>query len=387
MLRILNMYRIFFVIILYVAILFSCSGCNNSDSNEPLQNISSTPQVDVYVVESQTVPLIRKLPGRTVAFNVAEVRPQVNGIILKRKFKEGSLVQEGEELYEINNEVYQAHFDKVLAHLNCSERELQRAEKLKENRAISEQEYEDILYTLETAKADVELARLNLNYCKVNAPLHGKIGRSMISVGALVTNGQAQELAVIHQIDPIYVDLNPAVSQILQTQNSQNGNENRLPFWQDAEVTLTLEDGSQYPFQGKIKFLDNHVQKDTGTVLLRAEVPNPNGILLPGMFIRTSVVEGVRYNGKLIPQQALFRNAKGSPYVWIVRPDNTVEIRHVQVERMFGNTWLIDTGIEEGERIVVEGTQFLGQGVKVIPRNVEHLELKTSFDQSESSGK
>ncbi|MDR2441701.1 MAG: efflux RND transporter periplasmic adaptor subunit [Planctomycetaceae bacterium] len=381
------MYRIFFVIILYVAILFSCSGCNNSDSNEPLQNISSTPQVDVYVVESQTVPLIRKLPGRTVAFNVAEVRPQVNGIILKRKFKEGSLVQEGEELYEINNEVYQAHFDKVLAHLNCSERELQRAEKLKENRAISEQEYEDILYTLETAKADVELARLNLNYCKVNAPLHGKIGRSMISVGALVTNGQAQELAVIHQIDPIYVDLNPAVSQILQTQNSQNGNENRLPFWQDAEVTLTLEDGSQYPFQGKIKFLDNHVQKDTGTVLLRAEVPNPNGILLPGMFIRTSVVEGVRYNGKLIPQQALFRNAKGSPYVWIVRPDNTVEIRHVQVERMFGNTWLIDTGIEEGERIVVEGTQFLGQGVKVIPRNVEHLELKTSFDQSESSGK
>jgi membrane fusion protein (multidrug efflux system) len=392
----------FFATVLGIGILFSFSGCNNSLQSENSHEISSSPHVDVYVVKSQAVPLIQTLPGRTAAFNVAEVRPQVNGIILKRKFKEGAFVKEGDELYEINDEVYQAHFNKEIANLKFQERELQRMEKLKESKAIAAQEYENVLYSLEKAKADVRLAQLNLDYCKVKAPLSGKIGYSMISVGALVTNGQPNELAVIQQIDPIYVDLNPAVPQILQNQNnhlpkespsenpnpsqhsqpqnSSNNNKHELPFWQDAAVTLMLEDGSRYPHSGKIKFLDNRVQEDTGTVLLRAEIPNPDGILLPGMFVRASVTEGIRQNAKLIPQQSLFRDNKGNPYVWIVRPDNTTEMRFVKVERVLGNTYLIDNGIEEGDQVVVEGSQFIKQDINVIPKQTEHPELKISFE-------
>jgi membrane fusion protein (multidrug efflux system) len=304
---------------------------------------------------------------------VAEVRPQVNGIVLKRKFDEGSFVVEGQELYEIDDDVYQAHYNKAVANINGLKRILQRAEKLRESVAVTEQEYEDALYALEKAQADLELARLNLNYCKVKAPLHGKIGRSTITVGALVTNGQAQELAVIQQTDPIYVDLNPAVPQILQTKHAQKSNEDRFPFWQGATVTLTLEDGTQYPLSGKIKFLDNRVQEDTGTVLLRAEIPNPDGALLPGMFVRATVNEGSRHDGKLIPQQSLFRDAKGTPYVWVVGKNDVVEKRFVQAERTLGNTWLIDAGIEEGDRVVVEGTQFIEQNVKVNPQEAKNL--------------
>jgi membrane fusion protein (multidrug efflux system) len=331
----------------------------------------------------------------------------VNGIILKRKFKEGAFVKEGDELYEINDEVYQAHFNREIANLKFQERELRRMEELKESKTITTQEYENTLYEFEKAQSDVALARLNLNYCKVKAPLSGKIGRSMISVGALVTNGQPNELAVIQQIDPVYVDLNPAVPQILQNQsnnlpkeypsenpvssqhspsqhsqpqNSFNTNEHKHLFWQDADVTLMLEDGSRYPLSGKIKFLDNRVQEDTGTVLLCAEIPNPDGILLPGMFVRASVTEGIRQNAKLIPQQSLFRDSKGNPYVWIVRPDNTVEMRFVKVERTLGNTYLISNGIEEGDQVVVEGSQFIKQDINVIPKQTEHLELKISFE-------
>ncbi len=377
----LNMYRIICALALFSALLFPLTGCDDSAAQgESPRNAAPPPQVDVYTVKSETVPLIRELPGRTAAFNVAEVRPQVNGIVLKRKFEEGSLVKEGEELYEIDDAVYQAHYNKAMAHQNSTERSLKRAEKLKESRAMSEQEYEDLLYALDQAKADVELARLNLNYCRVLAPLSGKIGRSMITVGALVTNGQAQELAVIQQIDPIYVDLNPAVPQVLRMQNSPHGNEERLPFWQEANVSLTLEDGSKYPLSGKIKFLDNRVQEDTGTVTLRAEMPNPDGALLPGMFVRASVEEGVRRDGKLVPQQSLFRDAKGHPFVWVVREDDTVEMRFVQAERTFGNTWLIDSGLEAGERIVVEGVQFIEPEAKVIPRESEKMVLKLTLD-------
>ncbi|MDR0337837.1 MAG: efflux RND transporter periplasmic adaptor subunit [Planctomycetaceae bacterium] len=380
------MSRNFLVFIFSGWMLVLFSGCNNPLSGEPspnsveVPNSSAIPQVDVYTVRSENVPLLCKLPGRTAAFNVAEVRPQVNGIVLKRKFEEGSFVVEGQELYEIDDDVYQAHFNKAAANLNNIERGWKRAEQLKENHALSEQEYEDALYALEKAKADLELARLDLNYCKIKAPLHGKIGRSTITVGALVTNGQTRELAVIQQIDPIYVDLNPAVPQMLQNQHVKNENENRLPFWQGAKVTLTLEDGTQYPISGKIKFLDNHVQEDTGTVLLRAEVPNPNSDLLPGMFVRATVNEGTRQNGKLIPQQSLFRDAKGNPYVWVVRADNTAEKQPVQVERMMGNTWLVDAGVEEGDRVIVEGSQFIEPNTKVLPQETKSIELKTSFD-------
>lgn len=367
---------------LVLLLLVAFSGCEKQITADfHRSEEAGPPKIGFFAVKGRTVPLVRQLPGRTAAFNVAEVRPQVSGIVLKRKFEEGAFVVEGQELYEIDSAVYKAHHDKAMAHLHSMDRTRRRAEQLKESQTMSEQEYEDALYAWEQAKADLELARLNLKYCKVEAPLSGKIGRSTITVGALVTNGQPRELAVIQQIDPIYVDLNPAVPQILRMRTLHDENDARLPFWQDAKVTLTLEDGSRYPLPGRIKFLDNHVREGTGTVTLRAEVPNPEGALLPGMFVRSLVEEGVRHNGKLIPQQALLRDMKGNSYVWIILEDDTTDMRKVEAEMSFGNAWLIDSGLEEGDRVVVEGIQFVAPGAKVRPYEAENIELKLSFDE------
>ncbi len=352
------------IIFLLFLFLIPLSGCEpqTADGSHALPSL---PKVEVYTVKSEVVPLIRELPGRTAAFNVAEVRPQVNGIVLKRLFEEGSLVKEGQSLYEIDDAVYQAHYAKAMAQQNNMEQALKRAEKLKDSRAMSEQDYEDLLYALEQAKADVELSRLELNYCRVKAPLSGKIGRSMITVGALVTNGQGQELAVIQQLDPIYVDLNPAVKQLLRMGEPANETEDRHAFWQGATVTLTLEDGSRYPHPGKITFLDNQVRQDTGTVTLRAEFPNPGRVLLPGMSVRTAVEIGLRQDGKLIPQQGLLRDMKGNPYVWVVCEGNRVSTRNVKVNCTLGNAWLVDSGLENGDRVVIEGLQFIAPDVTV----------------------
>ncbi len=355
---------------LIIPISFFCflplSGCGTTATGE-MAYPQETPKVEIFTVQSTTVPLVRTLPGRTAAFNVAEVRPQVNGIIKARKFEEGALVTEGQELYEIDDAVYKAHHDKAIANLRHLERTLKRAKTLQIDNTVSEQEYEESLYAWESAKADAELARLDLEYCKVKAPLSGKIGRSTITVGALVTNGQPQEMAVIQQTDPIYVDLNPDIPQMLRTRNAMEGSDDRRPFWQGATVKLTLEDGTEYPHSGQIDFLDNRVQSDTGSVTLRAAIPNPDGHLLPGMFVRVSVEEGIRSDGKMIPQQAVLRDMKGNPYVWVVRQDDTVDKREIRTNRTIENTWLIDSGLEDGERIVVEGLQFVEQDGKVIP--------------------
>ncbi len=422
------------------------------------------PTVEYFTVTEEPVPLIQELPGRTSPFNVAEVRPQVTGIVLKRKFDEGSLVQEGQELYEIDSAVYQANYDKAVAHLNNWEKIMRRAQELQETRATSRQEFEDALYAWQKAKADVDLARINLVYCKVKAPLSGKIGFSNITVGALVTNGQECKMAVIQQLDPIYVDLNPSIPQILaenkankKSKNSvtdkskannsdkdsaagniagraavnntgnkdgsdkdgsdksndpkinkesasskkiltpsnqsvkqfsapkgndlKNNRETILPFWRGARITLVLEDGSKYEYPGTIKVSDNHVQQDTGTITLRAEFPNPEGKLIPGMFVRTFVEEGIRKNGLLIPQQALCRDMKGEPYVWIIRAkDNKTEMRMIRSTRTIGNAWLVDEGLEGGDRIVVEGLQYVSRDTLVNPVKSVKIQLKKSFN-------
>ncbi len=373
------MYRATISLFLSFAFVSLFCGCDRFSHGEIQSTDAATiPEVGVYTIKSEPIPLIRELPGRTAAFNVAEVRPQVSGIILKRKFEEGSVVEEGEELYEIDAAVYQANYDKAMAHFNSMDRTRQRAETLRESRTMSEQEYEDALYAWKQAKADVELARLDLNYCKVKAPLSGKIGRSAITVGALVTNGQGEEMAVIQQINPIYVDLKPAVPQVLRM---KTGNGNDHPFWQGAKVSLILEDGSRYPHSGVIKFLDNHVQEDTGTITLRAEIPNHDCELLPGMFVRALVEEGVRQDGLLIPQEGLCRDFKGNPYVWLVRDDDTIEMRNIQTELTIGNTWLVDGGLKAGDRIIVEGIQLVAPGAAVVPRETGSLKMKTSFDE------
>ena len=352
------------------------AGCNDAGQTS---QAAPAPEVGVYTVKSEPVPLSTELPGRTTAYRVAEVRPQVSGIVLKRIFEEGSAVREGDILYRIDPDTYKAAYDKAVANMENLERTAKRKASLKDSRTLSDQDYEDSLYAWEQAKADVELARLNLAYCQVKAPLSGKIGRSSITEGALVTNGQAQAMAVINQIDPIFVDLTPAMTQLLKAEKTFRTGEAEPAFFQDADVRLTLEDGSVYPLAGKMKFLDNSVDQGTGTVTLRAEFPNPDGRLLPGMYVRARVQEGIVPDGMVVPQQALFRDIKGAPQVWVVNAENKVEVRGVKTSRTLGNTWLVTEGLAPGEKVVTEGLQRLANGLTVSPREAGNVDIKLAY--------
>ena len=356
--------------------MLALGGCN--DSNQSAQ-APPAPEVGTYTVKSERIPLSTELPGRTTAYRVAEVRPQVNGIVLKRLFEEGAIVQEGDQLYQIDPDVYKATYDKAVANMENLEKAAQRKASLKDQKSISAQDYEDALYAWEQAKADVELARLNLTYCQVKAPLSGRIGRSSITEGALVTNGQAQTMAVINQVDPIFVDLTPAMTQLLRVEKTFRSGQSDPAFLQDADVWLTLEDGSVYHLAGKIKFLDNKVDEGTGTVTLRAEFPNPDGKLLPGMYVRARVQEGIVDDGKIVPQQALFRGMKGEPQVWVVTENNTVEVRKIKADRTLGNTWLVTEGLKAGEKVVTEGLQRLTAGMAVTPKDASNLDIKLAY--------
>lgn len=370
---------------LILSAFFILPGCNDAGQNA---QAPPAPTVGTYTVKSEAIAVSTELPGRTTAYRTAEVRPQVNGIVLKRKFEEGAVVQEGQELYQIDPDVYKANYSKAVANTENLERAAKRQARLKDQNSVSTQDYEDALYAWEQAKADVELARLNLVYTQVKAPLTGRIGKSNITEGALVTNGQAQVMAVINQIDPIFVDLTPAMTLLLKVENTFRAGEAEPAFFQDADVWLTLEDGSVYPLAGKIKFLNNEVDQSTGTVTLRAEFPNPDGRLLPGMYVRARVQEGIVRDGKVIPQQALVRGIKGQAQVWVINEDNIAELREVKAERTIGNTWLITGGLEPGEKVVTEGLQRLAKGMTVNPREANNLDIKLAFsDSAESSSK
>lgn len=337
------------------------------------------PEVGVYIVKSEPIKLATELPGRTTAYRISEVRPQVSGIVLKRVFEEGAIVNEGEMLYQIDPNTYQATYQKAVANMENLERSSKRKASLKDSRTLSTQDYEDALYAYEQAKADVELARLNLEYCQIRAKLTGRIGRSSITEGALVVSGQSQAMAVINQIDPIFVDLTPAMTHLLKVGKTYRNEQSDPAFLQNADVWLTLEDGSVYPLAGKMKFLDNAVDQSTGTVTLRAEFPNPDGRLLPGMYVRARVQEGVIADGKVIPQQALVRDIKGQPQVWVVNDQNVAEVRQVKAERTLGNTWLITDGLKSGDRVVTEGLQRLVNGMTVNPREAGNVDIKLAF--------
>lgn len=370
---------------LLLSAFFILPGCNDAGQNA---QAPPAPTVGTYTVKSEAIAVSTELPGRTTAYRTAEVRPQVNGIVLKRKFEEGAIVQEGQELYQIDPDVYKANYSKAVANTENLERAAKRQARLKDQNSVSAQDYEDALYAWEKAKADVELARLNLVYTQVKAPLTGRIGKSNITEGALVTNGQAQVMAVINQIDPIFVDLTPAMTLLLKVENSFRAGEAEPAFFQDADVWLTLEDGSVYPLAGKIKFLNNEVDQSTGTVTLRAEFPNPDGRLLPGMYVRARVQEGIVPDGKVIPQQALVRGIKGQAQVWVINEDNIAELREIKAERTIGNTWLVSGGLEPGEKVVTEGLQRLARGMTVSPREADNLDIKLAFsDSSERSRK
>ena len=330
------------------------------------------PQVSVVTIEAQKLTLSTQLPGRTSPLRIAEIRPQVNGLILKRLFTEGSEVKAGQVLYQIDPAQYQAALETAQAGLARVEANLHaikaRAERVKElliDKAVSQQDYDDSVAAQKQAeaeiaswKAQVDAARINLDYTRVTAPISGRIGKSSVTDGAIVTGYQQIALTTIQQLNPIYVDVPQSTNDLLRLRRRlETGHLNK-----DADqnkVKLYLEDGSVYPHEGKLQFQDVTVDPSTGSVNLRMVFPNPKGILLPEMFVRAEIKEGANDQAITVPQQGVMRNTKGEPYSFVANAEDKVEMRMLTLEREIGDRWLVTKGLKAGDRVIVEGVQTL----------------------------
>ncbi len=338
------------------------------------------PEVAVVAVAPQRMPVTTELPGRTAAFRVAEVRPQVNGIILKRLFVEGSEVKAGQQLYQIDPAPYAAALQSAKAELAKAEATAKsartRAVRYRElvNRdVVSRQAYDDVMAAEEqtqaqvgVAQAAVETARINLDYTKVFAPIAGRIGGSSITEGALVTANQATPLATVTQLDPIYVDITQSSTELMRLRRDIAEGRLQGADRERAPVTLTF-DGQAYPEPGKLQFSEVTVDPTTGSVRLRAVFPNPRQELMPGLFVRALVAQAVKDDALLVPQQAVTRRPDGSAAVWVVGADDKVTARTITAPRAIDDQWLVTAGLEAGERVVVEGLQKIKPGIQVRP--------------------
>lgn len=358
------------------------SACSESASGPP----PMTPQVGVYTTEVKPLTLTTQLPGRSAAYRVAEVRPQVNGIVKKRLFQEGTLVEQGQQLYQIDDAIYQAEYDRAKANLVTTERLAKRYQRLQETSAISRQQYDDAMSNWKQAQAQAELARINLVYTKVLSPISGRVGRSAVSEGALVTGGQPTEMVTVQQTDPIYVDIQQPVTEVLRLRNEMKHGRLEQAGEDQARVTLKLEDGSIYPHAGTLRFSEITVDQGTSSVTLRAEFPNPDGALLPGMFVQAQLNEGVRNNAILVPQQGVLRDQKGNAFTWVIDAENKAQQRAVQAARTVGNQWLITDGLVAGEQVVTEGVQRLRSGVEVQAMPAANVAVVNDFDASGMAG-
>jgi membrane fusion protein, multidrug efflux system len=359
-----------------VAVLTSCA---RSQAPPP----APVPEVATVTVARQQVVLTTELPGRTSPYRIAEIRPQVNGLIQKRLFTEGSDVKAGQELYQIDPAPFQAALDNAKAALGRAEANVPaiqlRVNRYKEalaDKAVSQQDYDDASAALKQAEADilyyramVETARINLNYAHVVSPISGRIGTSTVTDGAIVTAYQPVALATIQQLDPIYVDVPQSTTELLRLQRRLEEGGIRLDGTNANQVQLILGDSRRYPLEGTLQFRDVSVDPTTGTVILRMVFPNPNGVLLPGMFARAVVKEGINAQAILIPQQAVSRDPKGNPVALIVGASGKVEQRMLSLDRAMGDQWLVSAGLAPGERVIVEGMQKVRPGaeVKAVP--------------------
>ncbi|MGH8444121.1 MAG: efflux RND transporter periplasmic adaptor subunit [Solimonas sp.] len=341
-----------------LVLLAACGGKKEQAAPPP-------PEVTVVTLKAQSVPLTTELPGRTTAYRVAEVRPQVAGVVLKRLFTEGAEVKAGQQLYQIDPAVYQAAYASAQADAASAVSLAQRYEPLVAANAISKQANDDAVAAKLKAQAALETARINLVYTRVLAPISGRIGRSSITEGALVSVGQSTALATIQQLDPIYVDVTQPSTMLLRLQREFASGKLKKVGEQQAEVKLTLEDGSAYEHAGKLQFSEVTVDPTSGSVTLRAVFPNPQGLLLPGMFVHEQIQEGIDDAALLVPQQAVTRDQRGTATTLVVNADNKVEPRELQTERTLGDQWLVTGGVKAGERVIVEGLQKVKPGAEV----------------------
>lgn len=356
------------------------AGCDRRQQAPPPPAV---PEVVVETVQPREILLTTELTGRTAAYREAEIRPQVNGIILKRLFTEGSDVKAGQALYQIDPAPFHAALDNAKASLAKAEANLpavclraDRYKRLLAEKAVSQQDYDDAAAVLKQAEAEVEYwkaavetARINLGYTRITAPISGRIGRSYVTDGALVTAHQSMALATIQQLDPIYVDVPQSTTDLLGLRRRIEEGRLRENGTDQRKVRLTLEDDSIYPLEGILQFREVTVDPTTGSVILRIVFPNPEGVLLPGMFVRATVQEGINPQAILIPQETVLRDPKGNPTVLIVDTEDKVEQRMVTIDRDVGNEWLVSSGIAPGDRLILEGIQKARHGVpvKVVP--------------------
>ncbi len=342
------------------------SGCQDEQAAAPA-GAQQAPQVGIVTLEAESFALTTELPGRAQAYRVAEVRPQVDGIIQKRLFTEGSEVKAGEQLYQIDDAIYQATYKSAQAILASTKSLADRYALLVKEQAVSKQAFEEARAASLQAEAELERARINVRYTKVLAPISGRIGRSAVTEGALISSGQAQALAVIQQLDPIYVDVTQPARDLLSLRRDLAEGRLEKAGENAAKATLVLEDGTPYPHEGKLEFSEVSVDAGTGSVVLRAVFPNPDKMLMPGMFVHAQLVAGVKSEAILAPQQGVTRTPTGEATAMVVGADNKVEIRKLKAARAVGNRWLVTDGLEAGDRLITEGLQFIRPGVEVNP--------------------
>jgi membrane fusion protein (multidrug efflux system) len=359
-----------------IALLLLLTACGAKPATRP----EPTPEAGYVVLKTQAVPLEIELAGRTKAYETSEVRPQVSGVIKARNFVEGSVVRQGQTLYEIDSSLYRAAASQARANLANAEAayaaaqaKAERFKPLVQIEAVSKQDYTDAVAAAKQAaaqvqqsKAALQTAQINLRFTRVPAPISGHIGRSVVTTGALVTDGQAQPLTTIERLDPMYVDIQQSSADViaLRQELSKGG---VMPA--DADVQLLLQDGSVYPQTGKIEFAEAIVDPSTGSVTLRARFPNPRGLLLPGMFVRARLSQAIAPNAILAPQQAVSRDPRGNATVYVIGPDNKAELRTVTAERTVGDKWLVTKGLSAGDKVITEGLDRIkpGQLVRPVP--------------------
>jgi membrane fusion protein, multidrug efflux system len=336
-------------------------------------------EVTVVTVHEEQVPVTSELPGRTSAYLVAQVRARVDGIVLKREFTEGADVKAGQRLYQIDPAPYRAALDSALAALQKAQANLaattSQAERYKiliGGNGVSKQDYDNAIAAQAQAAADVasskaavETARINLGYTEVVSPITGRIGASQLTQGAYVQASAATPMATVQEIDPVYVDLNQSSVEGLQLRQAVANGRLKLNGPGQAKVTLFLEDGTQYPETGTLQFTDITVDPGTGSVTVRAVFPNPDHVLLPGMFVRARIDQGVDKTAMLVPQVGVTHNPQGQATALVVGPDNKVALRTLQTTRTLGDKWVVQSGLDEGERVIVAGVQKVQPGAVV----------------------
>ncbi|MGV7963623.1 efflux RND transporter periplasmic adaptor subunit [Photorhabdus tasmaniensis] len=374
------------------------SGCNDKDSQQVAEN-QQAPEVGIVTLKTEPLMVTTELPGRTSAFRIAEVRPQVGGIILKRNYKEGSDVKEGTSLYQIDPATYQAAYDsakadlaKAQANAEIARLTVNRYKPLLGTNYVSQQEFDKASAdsaqanaAVQAAKAAVETARINLAYTKVTAPISGRSGKSTITEGALVSVGQPTALTTVQQLDPIYVDVTQSSDDYLRLKNEitrgivqKEGSK--------AKVHLVMEDGKNYSETGYLEFSDITVNETTGSITIRAIFPNPNEKLLPGMFVRAKLEDGIRRDSILVPQQGITRTPRGEATVMVVGKDEKVETRVITANQAIGNKWLVTSGLKTGDRVIVTGLQKIQPGIPVKAEEVD-LNAKPATNQAEPAKK